>query len=115
MNEHLTSDSVTPESLSETQAGHTPGPWHVRTLDGSIGTVDANDITVAQAQEVSAADRNAGHSVRIANTRLIAAAPDLLEALTKIAAIEDLMYGGDWDEIEQARQIARAAISKATT
>jgi hypothetical protein len=34
----------------------------------------------------------------------------LREALTKIAAIEDKMFGSDWEEIEEARQIARAAI-----
>lgn len=38
---------------------------------------------------------------------------ELLEALKEIAAIEDRMYGGDWDEIEDARKIARAAIAKA--
>ncbi len=31
-------------------------------------------------------------------------------ALEEIFAIEDQQYGGDWDEIEQARQIARAAL-----
>jgi hypothetical protein len=34
----------------------------------------------------------------------------LLEALRKIAAIENKMYGGDWDEIEEARSIASIAI-----
>lgn len=31
-------------------------------------------------------------------------------ALTKIAAIEDKMYGPDWEEIEEAREIARGAL-----
>jgi hypothetical protein len=34
----------------------------------------------------------------------------LTEALRKIAAIENKMYGGDWDEIEEARSIASIAI-----
>ncbi len=34
-----------------------------------------------------------------------------LEALTRIAAIENKMSGGDWDEIEEARAIARAALA----
>jgi hypothetical protein len=34
----------------------------------------------------------------------------LRDALQKIAAIEDEMFGGDWDEIERARAIARAAL-----
>lgn len=34
-----------------------------------------------------------------------------LEALTAISEIKDQLYGGDWDEIEQARSIADAALS----
>lgn len=33
------------------------------------------------------------------------------KALEEIAAIQDREFGGDWDEIEQARQIALAALS----
>jgi dsDNA-specific endonuclease/ATPase MutS2 len=36
----------------------------------------------------------------------------LLEALKQISAIEDLEWGGDWEEIDQAREIANAAIKK---
>lgn len=50
-----------------------------------------------------------------ANARLIAAAPDLLEALARIASIENKPFGGDWDEIGEARSIARAAIAAATS
>ena len=35
----------------------------------------------------------------------------LLEACERIAAIENRPVGGDWDEIEEARAIARAAIA----
>lgn len=35
-----------------------------------------------------------------------------IEALTKIAAIEDELHGGDWDEIEEARDIANAALTQ---
>lgn len=34
-----------------------------------------------------------------------------LEALTAISEIEDKLSGGDWDEIEEARSIADAALS----
>ena len=37
----------------------------------------------------------------------------LLEALRKIAAIENKTVGSDWEEIEEARDTARAAIAKA--
>ena len=35
-------------------------------------------------------------------------------ALKKIAAIQNQMFGQDWDEIEDAREIARAALKGAT-
>jgi hypothetical protein len=35
----------------------------------------------------------------------------LLEALLKIAAIENQMHGPDWGEIDEARAIARAALA----
>lgn len=34
----------------------------------------------------------------------------LVEALEQIRAIEDELYGGDWDEIEKARNIANESL-----
>jgi hypothetical protein len=45
--------------------------------------------------------------------RLEAQRDELLEALRKIAAIEDSQDGGDWEEIEQARSMQNAAIKAA--
>lgn len=42
---------------------------------------------------------------------LTAAAQQALEALTKIAAIENQMYGPDWEEIDEAREIAVKALA----
>lgn len=36
----------------------------------------------------------------------------LREALRKIASIQDNLNGGDWDEIEEARQIANEALKE---
>jgi hypothetical protein len=36
----------------------------------------------------------------------------VVAALHAIAAIEDKMVGGDWDEIEEARTIARKALGE---
>ena len=36
------------------------------------------------------------------------------EALRKIVAIEDELWGGDWDEIEKAREIARTVLQDMT-
>lgn len=35
-----------------------------------------------------------------------------LDALERISQIEDKLYGGDWDVIEEARKIAITAINK---
>lgn len=45
-------------------------------------------------------------SIRI----LLDALKEAKAALEAIAAVEDEMYGGDWDEIEHARQVATAAL-----
>lgn len=37
----------------------------------------------------------------------------MLDALKRIAAIENHMNGGDWDEITEAQEIAEAVIAKA--
>ena len=53
------------------------------------------------------------NTTKIKDTFMAEAAAEierLVEALREIAAIEDEMYGGDWDEIEAARKIATAAL-----
>lgn len=90
---------------------HTPGPWVVRSIDGSLGTIETADGTlqVAQAQELSATDRNAGSLERVDNARLIAAAPDLLEALKWLLGLP-----GAQETDPHAARFAAAAIAKAT-
>jgi hypothetical protein len=58
------------------------------------------------------ADKHSGYAATPASQERADAGKDaaLLEALRKIAAIENKMYGGDWDEIEEARSIASIAI-----
>ena len=46
-----------------------------------------------------------------AEAPLLARIAEMKSALRKIAAIENKMVGGDWDEIEEARQIANVAIA----
>jgi hypothetical protein len=94
------------------EAKHTPGPWEYDAESEQIiapkcGYQWTAPPTIARIVSLDY-DEDDG------NARLIAAAPDLLEALRKIAAIEDKMFGGDWDEIEEARMVARAAIARAT-
>lgn len=80
---------------------HTPGPWHVR---GNKIVIDVMDFSIAEIKDFGVAT--------IPNARLIAAAPDLLEALSKLVEIEDGpgMAVIGWSD---AMDAARAAIDKA--
>lgn len=106
---------------------HTPGPWHFRTFheDGIGGTNGLYNLT-----RVYVGSKEAQSSIwiadcgddtdaeRIANARLIAAAPDLLAALKVICKDSteckchgepSTVDGIQWDDIIAAR----AAIAKA--
>jgi hypothetical protein len=102
-------------------ADHTPGPWKVtgpaRTLrydeEGDFGIyVDAVGGVVQPI--IAEAFRHVGPGMTFpseANARLIAEAPAMLEALERIAALEEAK-GGDWMD-GPAQGIARAAIARA--
>lgn len=68
---------------------HTPGPWH-------IGVRQPNSDKFIYGQdgsEVANCDMLTNfHDVNLANARLIAAAPDMLEALEKAASILEDEY-----------------------
>jgi len=88
---------------------HTPGPWYH--LDGVY--VDAETpcgfrYCVAKSVKTGKTDKDAIEAD--ANARLIAAAPDMLEALEKIAS-GDGVYGAQAGEY---KRIAREAIVQAT-
>lgn len=82
---------------------HTPGPWERPTV--ASNKVFADGVEICRAN-------------RVANARLIAAAPDLLQALQAIAdKLRDPTDGhyqyGPSEYFEQLEVIARAAIAKA--
>ena len=85
-------------------AQHTPGPWwQGSTLDDSVFAAGGGDeVCVAVCPERSVISDGAE---TYANARLIAAAPDLLEALKAVVAVADRKT------VEFER--ARAAIAKA--
>jgi len=102
----------------------TPGPWHVVTENESIGSVEAADgSSVAQAQ-MRGSIRLPMNDERRANTRLIAAAPELLAALIEQAEAEQWIAGNDEESpffeatytnmLAAARASRAAAIAKAT-
>lgn len=95
---------------------HTPGPWHA-----FMGTGKARaTIQSAGGHVASCSMRNASfykapcdRPEMEANARLIAAAPDLLEALRAIVADHEFC-GDDWGVRRDAWIVtARAAIAKA--
>lgn len=93
-------------------AKHSPGPWSVYTSpDGSklVGIGDSNAEGVA---DCGFGIWRGGDAEAIANARLIAAAPDLLEALkearTQLEQYEAVETGEDYCDLQ-----INAAISKA--
>lgn len=89
---------------------HTPGPWHIARFDATTVEIRSErGLIVAEVGNTSTEDD--------ANARLIAAAPELLSALQRIAD-RNLTYlsgkvMGDQISYEDVAA-ARAAIAKAT-
>ena len=88
---------------------HTPGPWFVPTPTYRTLYVEAR-VGNGMLQEVAACGPTADPAQQAANAQLIAAAPELLEALSDCAAH---MH---WTQPqgEAALKKAKAAIAKAT-
>jgi hypothetical protein len=85
------------------QVKHTPGPWLARQMfsgNWDICAEDGNGETIARAREES-------------NARLIAAAPELLAALSQL--LSRLAFYGSIDSVREEGPIedARTAIRKA--
>ena len=90
-------------------AKHTPGPWVVRTIDQSLATVETQDgeYIICAAAQLRGDDWKTEHAERKANARLIAAAPELLEAL-------QFVMTASGEQLSTAFEQAQAAIAKAT-
>jgi len=98
------------------QTKHSPAPWgqeatmssdytFIRRISDDEGRVIAN-VRYAQGAE---------QEENLANARLIAAAPELLEALRKVANCSRYTDPSDTEyALDQLREIAREAIAKAT-
>lgn len=100
------------DETTSNAAKHTPGPWNTnRTLLN--GTLVAWHITSAKAGSVdpianSSADTRRSVDEEADNASLIAAAPDMLEALQHVAAYDAERLGAI------GGSLVRAAIAKAT-
>lgn len=73
---------------------HTPGPWHVS------GKATINHPVRGWIASVSPVDR-------AANARLIAAAPELLEALERVSRWQGKLSYDDWEQVDAAIAKAR--------
>jgi hypothetical protein len=96
---------------------HTPGPWKAQPrefpegqwfLEGQWEVVSTCDIEWL----IAAAAPHIDGDPDEANARLIAAAPELLEALMGLRLYVNPLLGGE--EVDNARRAANAAIAKAT-
>ena len=93
---------------------HTPGPWKVyKELTSRSGewliAMDAGD----KGRGIAIAETRVATGDELANARLIAAAPELLEALQRLSAqCERLRLPGQPET--DAEKTARAVIAKAT-
>lgn len=86
-------------------AQHTPGPWEAGQYGNSF------IVTAKGGMYDVAVVRNIGNEDNAANARLIAAAPDLLEALRQL---RDAFIVTSVEMQADAMRAARAAIAKAT-
>jgi starvation-inducible outer membrane lipoprotein len=85
---------------------HTPGPWEHRGFD--VWEPGKTALSIGSA--------NRPHPEAHANARLIAAAPDMLEALRRIVEETYITSHGAIIGLERGHfEQARAAIAKATT
>lgn len=102
----------------------TPGPWHLddcgymfiisKPGDGyitrNVCRMDSSTMS-AFSQKANAAYIAAANPDAI--LKLLAINAELVEALKKISAIELKEFGADWEEIEEAQDIAYATLAKA--
>lgn len=94
---------------------HTPGPWVVLSFykDGSHPFIQSTtDINHPRYLIASVQGNGMSITEQSANAKLIAAAPELLEALVQILGWRELRDGMEFPT-ERIEVIARAAIAKA--
>ena len=99
---------------------HTPGPWWVYNEGSRFPGIEAglngrnfSVVVYGNDNEIEGV-KGRTHAEAIANARLIAAAPELLEALEHYLIQDEIAEGYGGGVGGSAREQARAAIAKAT-
>jgi len=101
-------------------SAHTPGPWIAKRHAGYVETdwrikpahpIKGSTVGFAPHAVVKGDARIVSEAEKAANASLIAAAPELLEALQRIASFTAYQ---DCDNCLEMNAVARAAIAKAT-
>lgn len=94
-------------------AKHTPGPWRVSQHGRFFDVLSSEKTPIVKWAGFDDCDR--ATQEHVANARLMAAAPEMLEALEQIAetGIYDKMTMSYEEERNHMRSIAEAALSKA--
>lgn len=100
----------------------TPGPWHVFDENDPFPGIEASNprqsIVIWGTGSAECGVSGRTRKEQLANARLIAAAPDLLDALREIAngqgafSTDPLTHASN--TIDDMKELARAAIAKAT-
>ena len=95
---------------------HTKGPWKVKAGSNAVLAGRKQICSHVNAASVLPVNIVEDRKIAEANARLIAAAPDLLEALQDLfdADMEHVLMGDGKDDQIEAIAKARAAIAKAT-
>ena len=106
----------------------TPGPWSIVPYgDGSSLVIHSDEDNRVCFMATASSDRPSSHASIRANARLIAAAPELFEALRELVAIRTIKdkleepNNGEWPDMAALRErtdaawaSARAALLKAS-
>jgi hypothetical protein len=95
---------------------HTPGPWVMSVGDDPDDHPNWFPVIVSESYEVVGTEGFYGgdREMDIANARLAAAAPDLLEVAEELTALVGrILASQDWGAIEEYYDNGRAAIAKA--
>ena len=82
---------------------HTPGPWHAADDGGEV--FDAEYIPVCYMNGIGQASEFITEKEAEANARLIAAAPELLEACIEMRGYLAGLLGGDESESQHVRML----------